>query len=124
MNEAAPTISNECDELRVNIERLRTLLESLLIRGLRACGPDELARLGSYAEHLDRSGAGHVAGALAELQACIEKDDRASARALLRAQMSVRLLERLLTLRVVKSQYEASLSAPPAETATEDEDED
>jgi len=56
----------------------------------------------------------------------IERDDRASARALLEAQTNVRLLERLLTLRVVKEQYAAAIAAmedghSPNETGEADE---
>ena len=99
----------ELEELRVGIERIRTLLETLVVRGLRACGPDELAQLGSYCEHLDQIGAGHSAAALNELRRQIECDDPASAKTLLQTQLNVRLLERLLTLRVVKGQYAAAL---------------
>jgi hypothetical protein len=128
-----PHISPECDELRISLERLRALLENLVVRGLRACGPDELAQLRSYTEHLEQSGAGHVAGVLGELHARIEKDDRGSARALLEAQTAVRLLERLLTLRVVREQYRSAIEAldaeetggAPADIAdSEDDDED
>jgi hypothetical protein len=117
-------LSAEFEELRVSIERLRGLLESLVVRGLRACGPDELAQLQSFTEHLERAGAGHVAAVLAGLGALIEKDDRAAARALLEAQTSVRLLERLLTLRVVRGQYAAAVEAldHPADAATADDD--
>jgi hypothetical protein len=112
----------ECEELRVNLERLRALLDSLVVRGLRACGPDELAQLRSYTEHLERAGAGHVAASLADLQARVERDDRSSAATLLTAQTSVRLLERLLTLRVVRLQFEVALSAGETDTAAgEDE---
>jgi hypothetical protein len=109
-----PSIPTEFEELRIHIERLRTLLETLVVRGLRACGPDEMAQLQSYAEHLQQAGAGHVAAVLLELRQNIEKDDRASARTLLRAQTSVRVLERLLTLRVVKGQYDAAKGAAEA----------
>jgi hypothetical protein len=101
----------EYDELRIHIERLRALLENLVVRGLRACGEDELSQLRGFAEHLDQSGAGHVASVLATLRSQIEGDDRASARTLLQAQTNVRLLERLLTLRVVKEQYAAAIAA-------------
>jgi hypothetical protein len=101
----------EFDELRVHIERLRALLENLVVRGLRACGPDELAQIGGYAELLARSGAGHVASLLTELRDQIERDDRTSARTLLETQTNVRLLERLLTLRVVKWRYAAAVEA-------------
>jgi hypothetical protein len=105
-----PAIS-EYDELRIHIERLRALLENLVVRGLRACGEDELSQLRGFAEHLDQSGAGHLASVLSELRGQIERDERASARTLLEAQTNVRLLERLLTLRVVKVQYAAAMSA-------------
>lgn len=107
MSEVAP----EFEELRVCLDRVRALLENLVVRGLRACGPDELAQLKSFAQDLEQSGASHVSSALAELHEGIEKGDRTAARTLLTAQTSVRLLERLLTLRVVKEQYRIALEA-------------
>ena len=103
--------ATDCEELRITIERLRALLEELTVRGLRACGPDQLRQLESFAQQLEQSGAGHVGAALADLHARIGTGDRAAARALLMAQTSVRLLERLLTLRMVRSQYDVALSA-------------
>jgi hypothetical protein len=121
----------ECDELRANIERLSALLDNLVVRGLRACGSDELAQLRSYTEHLERGGAGHVAAALSSLHDRIEKADPASAAALLTAQTSVRLLERLLTLRVVRGRFdlavarlENSAGATDGDAAGEDGDDD
>jgi hypothetical protein len=102
-------IPDELDELRVSIERIRTLLENLVVRGLRACGPDELGQLASFSEHLEQAGAGSLASGLAELRQQIEQDDRACARTLLQTQTQVRLLERLLTLRVVKGRYAAAI---------------
>lgn len=101
--------AGELEELRVGLERVRTLLENLVVRGLRACGPDELSQINSYAEHFDQSGAGHLASLLFELKSQIERDDRTSARQLLEVQTNVRLLERLLTLRVVKGYYQAAI---------------
>ena len=103
----------ELEELRVHLDRIRTLLENLVVRGLRACGPDELLQISSFAEHLEQTGAGHLASRLTELRAQIESDDRASARTLLETQTNVRLLERLLTLRVVRECYAAALEAAP-----------
>jgi len=111
-------IPDELEELRVSIERIRTLLENLAVRGLRACGPDELLQLGSYMEHLEQTGAGYLASGLAELRRQIEKGDRTCARTLLEAQTNVRLLERLLTLRVVKGQYAAAIDSPGCAEAT------
>ena len=101
----------EYDELRIQIERIRALLEGLVVRGLRACGPDELSQIGSFAEHLDQTGAGHLASLLSELKSQIEGDKRTTARTLLETQINVRLLERLLTLRVVKAHYAAGIAA-------------
>src|SRR5689334_10325101 len=103
-------IPAELEELRIGIERIRTLLENLVVRGLRACGPDEFAQLASYTEHLEQTGASHLAARLAELRRQIEQDDRTSARTLLETQTNVRLLERLLTLIVVKNQYAGAIA--------------
>ena len=110
-------LSNEFEELRLAIERLRTLLETLVVRGLRACGPDELLQLESLGEYLDRAGAGHVASVLNTLRSEIEKDQRSSARTLLNAQIGVRLLERLLTLRVIQGQYQMAIAMADASRA-------
>jgi hypothetical protein len=104
-------VPEELEELRVSLERIRSLLENLVVRGLRACGPDELSQIDSFAEHLEQTGAGHLASLLSELRSRIEGDDRTSARKLLETQTNVRLLERLLTLRVVKGHYAAALEA-------------
>ena len=103
-------LPEEIEELRVGLERIRTLLENLVVRGLRACGPDELSQIGSFAEHLEQTGVGHLASLLFELRNQIERDERSSARTLLETQTNVRLLERLLTLRVVKGNYAAAVA--------------
>jgi hypothetical protein len=104
-------IPDELDELRVGLEQIRRLLETLVVRGLRACGPDELSQIGTFAEELAKSGAGHLASLLSELRSQIECDGRTSARTLLETLTNVRLLERLLTLRVVKWRYAAAIEA-------------
>ena len=117
------TRSPEVEELRVCLDRVRSLLENLIVRGLRACGPDELGQLGAFAEDLERSGAGHVAGALSQLREQAQKGERGAARTMVLAQTSVRLLERLLTLRVVREQYANAIAAmeDPAAGASADE---
>ena len=104
------TVAPEVEELRICLDRVRALLDALIVRGLRACGEHELNQLKSFAEDLEKSGAGHVAGSLSDLHEKITADDRTAARTLLLAQTSVRLLERLLTLRVAKDQFQAALS--------------
>jgi len=116
-------IPAELDELRIGLERIRTLLETLVIRGLRACGPDELSQIGAFAEQLSQSGAGHLASLLSGLRTQIERDEPLSAQTLLATQTNVRLLERLLTLRVIKWRYEAAMAlSAHAEGATTADD--
>lgn len=114
-------VPEELEELRVELEQIRTLLENLVVRGLRACGPDELLQLGSFAEHLDRTGAGHLAANLASLKDEIAKDDRKSARTLIETQTNVRLLERLLTLRVVKGHFAVAIGQLEGAAELDDE---
>jgi hypothetical protein len=123
--------TDELEELRISLERIRTLLENLAVRGLRTCGPDELTQLAGYAEHLDQTGTGHLAAVLSDLRGQIEGDKRTSAQALLQAQTNVRLLERLLTLRVVRQRYAAAIemleheeSAPETNDGSDDDDAD
>lgn len=120
-------MESEFEEIRVSIERLRGMLDALVVRGLRACGPDELAQLRSFTEHLERVGAAHTAALLGGLESLIEKNAPAAARALLEAQTSVRLLERLLTLRVVRGEYQQALAAldhPAGDDADAEQDEE
>ena len=121
-------VSPEIAELQASLDRIRTMLDNLIVRGLRACGAEELAQLKAFAEELERSGAGHVAAALSGLHQQIGQLDRGGVKTLLMAQTSVRLLERLLSLRVVKEQYAAALGAAETQAAGEkgeaDEDEE
>jgi hypothetical protein len=104
-------MSSEVDEVVFTLEQLRRELEDLGARGLRAVGPQRLSKLRVILEELDRIGAAHVAGQLATLVKAIENDDRDAAAALLRAQTSLRLFERVLTLETAAAQLQA-LGAP------------
>lgn len=100
------------EEVVQTIERLQQTFEDLAVRGLRSCGPEQLTVLSSLHEELDRIGAAHLAGRLEDVIAKIQNDDRGSARALMRAQASLRVFERLLTLGTVErelSQLQALL---------------
>jgi hypothetical protein len=125
MSQLAP----EIEELKSGIERLRKLLEMLVVRGLRACGENELLQLRSLTEYLEQAGAGYVASILNTLHTEIEKNSRDSASTLLQAQTAIRLLERLLTLRVVRGRYDAAIaqiepSGGEAEVEIETEDDE
>ena len=101
---------NEVDEIVFTLEQLRRELEDLGARGLRAVGPQRLSKLGVIREELARVGAANVAGQLSTLIRAIENDDRGAAAALLRAQTSLRLFERVLTLETAAAQLQAIVS--------------
>jgi hypothetical protein len=103
---------DEIDELRDALDRLHAALEDLIVRGLRAAGPQELARLTALADELRRAGAEHLAGRLGELADRVRADDRAAAPALLRAMTSARLFDRMLTLEVATVALAAVAAVP------------
>lgn len=117
-------LPTEFQELQVSLDRLRAMLEMFIVRGLRACGPEQLVQLKAFTEQFEQAGASHVASVLADLHSLIEKDDRASARALLKAQTSVRMLERLLTLKVIEGNYKLALHASENGDEIDDEEDD
>jgi hypothetical protein len=88
-------------EIVQTVERLEGELVDLAIRGLRAVGPQHLASLEALRQEFERIGADHLAGRIATLVGAIRADDRNAAVALLRAQASLRVFERVLTLQAV-----------------------
>jgi hypothetical protein len=87
-------------EITHTITRLRGEFEALAIRGIRAAGPDDLALLKGAGEEFERIGAEHLAGRINDVVQAMEHADRGAAAALLRAQTSLRLFDRVLTLDV------------------------
>ena len=115
------------EEVVQTIERLQQTFEDIAVRGLRACGPDQLTVLSSLHEELDRIGAAHMAGRLEDVIVKIRNDDRSSARALMRAQASLRVFERLLTLGTVEAEMtrlQEVLDGDDPESDGDDDDED
>ncbi len=100
------------EEIAQTIDRLHGAFADLAVRGLRSAGPGDLATLRAVREEFQRIGADHLAGRIGEVVSAIENDDRAAARALLRAQASLRVFERILTLEVAGQALQAMLDAP------------
>ena len=96
------------EEIVQTMDLLQTAFEDLAVRGLRSAGPRDLATLRMVREEFERIGAGHLAGQIAAVVQAIENDDRGAARALLRAQASLRVFERILTLEVAGGLLEAA----------------
>ena len=88
------------------------------MRGLRAAGPRDLAKLSALRDEFATAGAGHVAERLITALEAVRADDRDSAPALLRAMTSAHLFDRMLTLEVAAME----LSAWRADEADEGEE--
>jgi hypothetical protein len=105
--------TNDTAEVVHTVERLRGEFDDLAVRGLRPAGPEHLASLDALREEFRRIGAEHMAGLIGAVAEAIRANDRAAARALLRAQASLRVFERVLTLEVAAEAL-AALAEPPA----------
>ncbi|HEX5270937.1 MAG TPA: hypothetical protein VFW33_10635 [Gemmataceae bacterium] len=100
-------------EIVQTVERLRGEFDDLAVRGLRPAGPEHLATLDALCEEFRRIGAEHLAGLIVAVVEAIRGNDRDAARALLRAQASLRVFERVLTLEST-AEILAALAEPPA----------
>lgn len=90
------------DEIANTVEHVRSEMEALTIRGIRAAGPEHVAMLMSAGEEFERIGADHMAGRIGDVVMAIDQSDPSAGAALLRAQTSLRLFDRLLTLDVAE----------------------
>jgi hypothetical protein len=94
---------DEIAELRDALDRLHAAMEDLVVRGMRAAGPQDLAKLTALRDEFRTAGADHIAGRLDTTIAAVRADDRGAAAALLRAMTAARLFDRILTLEVAAS---------------------
>jgi hypothetical protein len=105
------------EEILQTIDRLHGEFADLAVRGLRSAGPSDLATLRAVRQEFQRIGADHLAGRIGDVVGAIENDDRGAARALVRAQTSLRVFERILTLEVAAQSLQAMLGETEAEAA-------
>ncbi len=108
---------DEIAELRNALDRLHAALEDLVVRGVRAAGAQDLARLTALRDEFRSAGAEHLAGRLTTLESAIRADDRHASPALLRAMTALRLFDRMLTLEVAADALAAIADDPSEETA-------
>ena len=112
---------SEALEIQQIIDHLQGVLENLITRGLRAAGSAERNALATLGDEMTRVGAAHLAERVNELREALETDDRDGPNRLLRAQASLRLFERVLTLEVARASLQQWQDAQSA--AQEDADE-
>jgi hypothetical protein len=87
----------EISEIQQAIDHLNGLFADLIVRGLRSAGPAQLAPLDALREEFERIGADHLAGRISDLGNAVRQETPGAAGALLRAQTSLNLFERILT---------------------------
>jgi hypothetical protein len=104
----------ETSEIVQTIEHVQSAFEDLMMRGLRSAGPEHLATLSALREEFERIGAGHSAGRLAAVVEAMRRGE-AGAAALLRAQASLRVFERVLTLQAAAETLSTFLESVDAE---------
>lgn len=114
---------SEIEEVVGTLDRLNSELQDLLVRGLRICGPEHLLPLRGIHSELDRIGASHLGGRLSKLISAIESDSREAAVDLLRTQASLRVFERVLTVKVATLKLDSMMAmASEADDQPADED--
>jgi hypothetical protein len=102
---------DEIAELRDALDRMYAALEDLVVRGVRAAGANDLARLTALRDEFRTAGAEHLAGRLTAVVDAVRADDRGAAAAVLRAMTALRLFDRMLTLEVAGRALAATADA-------------
>jgi hypothetical protein len=101
----------ERNEICVTIETVRDQFQTLVVRGLRSAGPSDIKVLEGMSSEFVRVGATHLATQLTALCDAVKGDDRKSSLLLMRAQTSLAVFERVLTLDTAAKALEASRAA-------------
>lgn len=114
------SLVDEITLLRAALDRLQGAMEDIALRGLRAAGAAEMAKLRSLADEFRTAGAGHLGDRLDSVVQSISTNDREAVVALLRAMTSARLFDRMLTLEVCSSMLDEYLKSALAEPSTEE----
>src|SRR5437870_5287019 len=114
---------DEIAELRDALDRLHAAMDDLAVRGLRAAGAQDLARLTALRDEFRAAGAGHIAERLSTTIDAVRCDDRGAADALLRAVTATRLFDRMLTLEVAASMLAAPTAADDSNSGDGEEGE-
>ncbi len=112
-------------EILSTLERMQTVLDDLVVRGLRTVDPEQIKSIEVMQEQFQRMGAGHLAARLKTLAEALRNDDKSAAPAVMNAQASVRMYERLLTLENAAAALQAFNEMPEdGESDEENENDD
>jgi hypothetical protein len=102
---------DELQEAAATLENVQSLLDDLVVSGVRSAPAATLAQLRARRDEFAKMGAEHLAESIQRLVACIEADDREAPGAVVRAQTSLRLFERFLSKEAASASL-ASMLAP------------
>src|SRR5262245_49827891 len=89
-------------EILQTLEHVRATLDDLCIRGLRSAGSEQINTLTTLEQEFERIGAAHVASRLGTVIRAVRSGGHDGPKHVMRAQASVRLFERILTLSVAE----------------------
>ncbi len=92
----------EYQEVSDTIQSVQDQFEELVLRGLRSADSAHIQSLRAMQAEFARIGAAYLAERLGDLSNALENDNMDAASALLRAQTSLRLFERILTTEAVE----------------------
>ena len=101
----------ETEEITYHLQQLQAEFEDLAVGGLRTMGPEHLPLLQSLSEHFTQIGATHSGQCLHDLTNAIRNNDKGAAVALMRAQASLRLFERILTKEAISAELQSYIEA-------------
>jgi hypothetical protein len=111
-------------EITTSIEVLRGALEDLMVRGVRVASADDVRALASLAEDLRGAGATHLAERVEGTLLAVKASRSDAAQLLMRAMASLRVYERVLSLRVAATEIELAFAAADEDEDDEEGDED
>ena len=113
---------DEIDELRNALDRLHAAMDDLVVRGVRAAGAKDVAKLTALRDEFRTAGAEHVAEKLTILIDAVQAGDRAAAPAVMRAVTAFRLFDRMLTLEVARGTLAEALETAEEDGEAEDDE--
>jgi hypothetical protein len=87
-------------EIMQTIDHLQKTFDNLVIRGVRTVGPQQLSTLEALREELARIGAAHLSECIQAVITAIKNGGANASHALMSAQASLRVFERLITVDV------------------------
>lgn len=101
----------EVEEIASTLEDLRARIVDLVVRGLAAVAPADLATLDSLTDIYERNGLTHITSRLRTMSRAITSDPANAPKALLAAYTSLHVFERVLSLEVASTAWQRAIAS-------------